>query len=772
MQVMIVTVASTNKVPTVSTSRHPTDHQQQSKQPSGHHRHTDGGSECECLNWKETYRSQQAVCGQGPELRSVANELHTSLELVMPFLQSEYCIDFFERLDHNRCVNLQLGTGAAHKTWCYVSPQCHRLGNGIEMPQAGANWKTCSDHEDSHLRDLTLPELWAVADANELDLGILLKSAYPVQPQRWPDVEQFWWFEDFSTQPENVRAARDAGTTVIYEVRQDGTGDKIVASGEQLWAINADPSLYPRTRFGYECMSGCESLSQVASFSDQHSALPERSKVQSTEIVQSPCGEGSTEGHGRCEPGSAPRQPTSALPRRGAESSWTIHGWMEPARTELPRSGRTRGKWTIHPWTDLVRGDGMPISGARIFNADMEQSFSEELDSSLDHLHVQPPVSNVRTSDVNPSLRGAPMSAAVVDVNLFQSNRASERSRTLVFAGAGEVGAELLSTLGSVAPTSVVTSPSSSSQEWGVLRIAVSVVALLVLTAAVFLECDWSACLQSRRSVLQVGHIARHPSKWLDLAANKHVPVPPTVAVDVADERSPPAGSEHPCNVKVMRSGTRANTWSPMLSQGFISPTDIDCSTSSASCSTPRFCTRSEEAAVNVHYPKVVLEQPWQRSLTPTRASASRSMQHLEAPPGTPPPLSPDLPLPTVPSVQPLLLPIRQHSSPVSAVPPPPPKRHPHRLQTAPVLLQRMPGIAAESANLSPRAPPSRMGDLGSRRPGSPPFATLDSRGQPAPRDFELSMSRTPDVDHSGHLTPSWNQHFGCSQSVGTSAVS
>lgn len=259
----MVTVAGTSHVPNGSKSRPEVERVQQSRQTNS--QQAEGGSECRCLNWKEAYRSKKAFCGQGKELALLESESQLSLDLMLPFVESEYCSDFFERLDHNRCVTLQHGTSAEkqqHNTWCYVSPQCQHLNQGTWLPRGGASWKTCHAGKDSLLRDLSLPELSTLANDGELDLGLLVRFSYPVQPQLWQDVEEFWWFAELAERPQSVCTAMAARAPVVYEVLQDGAGDKVVAVGEQLWAVNYDPAKNPRTRFGHECMLGCDNVVQ------------------------------------------------------------------------------------------------------------------------------------------------------------------------------------------------------------------------------------------------------------------------------------------------------------------------------------------------------------------------------------------------------------------------------------------------------------------------------------------------------------------------------
>lgn len=294
---MIVTVGSTSPTrgSTASARTPQPASKQQGRHISGQHRQGSTGSECSCLNWKEAYRSQNAQCGQGQELYTFANDAQVSLDLVLPFVQSEYCGEFFERFDHNRCVNLQQRVAEGeqqHKTWCYVSPQCQHLGEGARIPHVGASWKTCHAYQDSLLRELSVPELSALAVANNLDLGVLVGFAYRVQPQRWPDVEQFWWTEANTEQPVSVRKVKADGRPVIFEVLADGTGDKVVAVGDALWAISLDDAKYPRTRFGHQCLAGCEQDAIEASLMRAASLDQEAVNVVSAHRAESEAAEG------------------------------------------------------------------------------------------------------------------------------------------------------------------------------------------------------------------------------------------------------------------------------------------------------------------------------------------------------------------------------------------------------------------------------------------------------------------------------------------------
>jgi hypothetical protein len=126
------------------------------------------------LNWKETYVAQEVQCGQGNELYTPVQRMGLPWEQVLPFVERELCDDFFERLDTNACVPIDLEgvdaksansrTSAVElvpaaddaRAWCYVSAGCEDLGGGDRiLDSATLSWKVCRAEIDTFLE----PEL-------------------------------------------------------------------------------------------------------------------------------------------------------------------------------------------------------------------------------------------------------------------------------------------------------------------------------------------------------------------------------------------------------------------------------------------------------------------------------------------------------------------------------------------------------------------------------------------------------------------------------------
>jgi hypothetical protein len=104
--------------------------------------------ECTCLNWKDVYAAHEAQCGQGMELYTPAKRMGLPWEQVLPFVERELCDDFFERLDTNACVPINLGAEPtvdawAAKAWCYVPAGCDDLQGGGAISGSTVRWKVC-----------------------------------------------------------------------------------------------------------------------------------------------------------------------------------------------------------------------------------------------------------------------------------------------------------------------------------------------------------------------------------------------------------------------------------------------------------------------------------------------------------------------------------------------------------------------------------------------------------------------------------------------------
>eukprot|EP00747_Dinoflagellata_sp_TGD_P185202 gnl/TRDRNA2_/TRDRNA2_41620_c0_seq1.p1 gnl/TRDRNA2_/TRDRNA2_41620_c0~~gnl/TRDRNA2_/TRDRNA2_41620_c0_seq1.p1 ORF type:complete len:310 (+),score=57.81 gnl/TRDRNA2_/TRDRNA2_41620_c0_seq1:109-1038(+) len=144
-------------------------------------------SSCECLGWREAYHSYFVQCGQGHEMDMLAMPRHSLHHIGR---NNELCEIFFGRLPNdNFCMNEDFPS--SNKQWCYVSPHCK---DGKELPEARGlggfynspskedgepRTKTCEQNKDRFFADLTVEELNVYAAKHELDVGLLMKFAYP-----------------------------------------------------------------------------------------------------------------------------------------------------------------------------------------------------------------------------------------------------------------------------------------------------------------------------------------------------------------------------------------------------------------------------------------------------------------------------------------------------------------------------------------------------------------------------------------------------------------
>lgn len=123
---------------------------------------------CRCLNWKMAY-DQKVECGEFAELSSFTRHYGMSLGQLWlyktdhPVHYTETCMLFFEKLNHNMCVNLDMldyNKGA----WCYVDARCTKLRGGSKLQnqvsiwetpvRRDVSWKFCDSAQDYLLRDI------------------------------------------------------------------------------------------------------------------------------------------------------------------------------------------------------------------------------------------------------------------------------------------------------------------------------------------------------------------------------------------------------------------------------------------------------------------------------------------------------------------------------------------------------------------------------------------------------------------------------------------
>merc|ERR1711879_1065614 len=109
---------------------------------------------CVCLNWKEVYHTKRVPCGSGSEFFFMTGETAPSEFLVAqsramssPFNKEfsrknrgqMFCREFFEKLDFNTCLNVNIGKDEG--TWCYVDHRCKSLNDGAKLLRSPISWK-------------------------------------------------------------------------------------------------------------------------------------------------------------------------------------------------------------------------------------------------------------------------------------------------------------------------------------------------------------------------------------------------------------------------------------------------------------------------------------------------------------------------------------------------------------------------------------------------------------------------------------------------------
>jgi len=123
---------------------------------------------CSCLGWVDAYTNHGVSC---------------------EFLGEEYCKGFFRRVPDAVCVNDL--PSEAPRQHCLVSGECRELNGG--MPFGPVSMKVCTQGQERALADSPPPELFSLAKRLDLDIGLLVKMAYPVsRVASWEDAQGFW----------------------------------------------------------------------------------------------------------------------------------------------------------------------------------------------------------------------------------------------------------------------------------------------------------------------------------------------------------------------------------------------------------------------------------------------------------------------------------------------------------------------------------------------------------------------------------------------------
>jgi len=224
-----------------------------------------GAADCSCLNWKQAYQSSKTTCGVSNEYYFLTEEhaLEDSakLEHLNKYSGQEFCHNFFETLDNDYCVNVNIGKD--HGQWCYVSTAC---AQGAKVPTASVSWKQCNA-QDTRLREYTPEELSIFALDNDLELGLLHKLSYPVYKGHvWKDVEAFWGWgsESVSLMPASLRREMqeiaDSGKPFSFDTAENQHPPHRIVVGMTVYSVDYSPTMdgdHPGTYCVLSCVSGC-----------------------------------------------------------------------------------------------------------------------------------------------------------------------------------------------------------------------------------------------------------------------------------------------------------------------------------------------------------------------------------------------------------------------------------------------------------------------------------------------------------------------------------
>lgn len=211
-------------------------------------------SACKCLNWRTVYGSGLIECGMGNEYYFNTSKLSPKKEdisIVKKEQNQSVCHYFFERLDFNKCMNINVGKYEGQ--WCYVSQDCHTLNGGAKLN--GINWKLCREAKpdnDELTRDVGPVMLNSYAWDFDINFGILHKFAYPCekghQGQIWPHMAKCWGLNnesDYKTLPNwlsrKCNEIMAAGKPWSFDTREDQNLPHVIVVGFQVFRVDVSP---------------------------------------------------------------------------------------------------------------------------------------------------------------------------------------------------------------------------------------------------------------------------------------------------------------------------------------------------------------------------------------------------------------------------------------------------------------------------------------------------------------------------------------------------
>lgn len=209
---------------------------------------------CQCLNWRRAYGTGLVQCGMGNEYYFNTSKTSPKMGDISGVKKEQgksVCHYFFERLDFNKCMNINVGKFEGQ--WCYVNQDCDRLNGGAKLN--GINWKICQETEpdkDELTRNIDPVSLNSYAWDFDINFGILHKFAYPCekgsQGQIWPRMAKCWGLDndaDDKTLPawkikkcQKIQASRKPWS---FDTKDDQTLPHIIVVGQQVFKVDTSP---------------------------------------------------------------------------------------------------------------------------------------------------------------------------------------------------------------------------------------------------------------------------------------------------------------------------------------------------------------------------------------------------------------------------------------------------------------------------------------------------------------------------------------------------
>lgn len=265
---------------------------------------------CACLNWKEVYKSDMAMCGESLEYYVAGWSLgYKRREVVNAFAfagnEAQMCGDFYKKLDSDRCVNVgPFARGTSEwwgGSWCYVSNECNDLYGGRRLSETTSDWKDwlvsfvndarlskisevswklCRPGKDPRLRDMEVEELLTLCERQGLSLRSCVKAAYSGSWTHfyWPQIHWMWerrYEPDiFAQLPEILRDAMQKEEAIVVDTAGGGWySDLVVSRGYDAFYLKYNPKDCPATQY---CRSMIEPPQQTPAASDppQESSAP------------------------------------------------------------------------------------------------------------------------------------------------------------------------------------------------------------------------------------------------------------------------------------------------------------------------------------------------------------------------------------------------------------------------------------------------------------------------------------------------------------------